>query len=602
MSDSVSSQPVSDSGPDQAPGRAADDGARTPGPDPAGGSGPVPRSAIDELSDGYVREYAVRRPVMATYIGLPVAQDRLDDYSPDGRAALDDLVTGTARRLAELPSTGPADDISRAVLSERLSADADRYRSGWTHADLNVLASPVQEVREVFDLMPAGTVDDVETIARRLTAVPAALLGYRRGLLAAAEDGKVAAVRQVDRCAEQCLAYAGRTGDGGFFTGFVDGIVSRVHDLPDALTADLSTAATAADAAYGELADFLRVDLRPRAPELDAVGRERYELASRDFLGAVIDLEETYRWGWSEFLAIETELRAVAERIAPGEGPAGAAAALDRNPAYQLAGVEALQAWMQGLSDRAVADLGRTHFDIPEPIRRLECLIAPPGGMVGAYYTGPSDDLSRPGRMWWGLEPGRTVFTTWRETSTVYHEGVPGHHLQIATSVYRRDTLNDFRRLMADYSAHAEGWALYAERLVRELGYLADDGQLLGLLDSQLFRSARVVLDIGMHLQLPIPAGTGFHEGERWTPELGLEFLLTRTVNDPAHCRYEIDRYLGWPGQAPGYKVGERVWLEGRDAARRRHGDAFDLRAFHTAALNMGPMGLDLLAQRLALL
>jgi uncharacterized protein (DUF885 family) len=222
--------------------------------------------------------------------------------------------------------------------------------------------------------------------------------------------------------------------------------------------------------------------------------------------------------------------------------------------------------------------------------------------MIGAYYTGPSDDLSRPGRMWWGVEPGREVFTTWRETSTVYHEGVPGHHLQIATSVYRRDTLNDFRRLMADYSAHAEGWALYAERLVRELGYLADDGQLLGLLDSQLFRSARVVLDIGMHLQLPIPAGTGFHEGERWTPELGLEFLLSRTVNDPAHCRYEIDRYLGWPGQAPGYKVGERVWLQGRDRARRRHGDAFDLKAFHTAALNMGPMGLDLLADRLSLL
>jgi uncharacterized protein (DUF885 family) len=559
-------------------------------------------SAIDELSNAYVVEYARRRPIMATYIGVPVEQDRLDDLSPAGRADLHELVMATARRLAELPSTGPGDDLSRAILAERLAADGDRYRSGWTPADLNVLASPVQDVRAVFDLMPTDTVADVEVVARRLAAVPAALRGYRQGLLAAADDGKVAAVRQVDQCAQQCDAYAGRAGGGGFFTGFADRLRSGTAGLPDTLAADLATAAGAADAAYGDLADFLRGDLRPRAPERDAVGRERYQLASQDFLGAVIDLEETYQWGWSEFLAIETELRAVAERIAPGEGPAGAAAALDRDPAYQLAGVDALQAWMQGLSDRAVTEVGRTHFDIPEPIRRLECLIAPPGGMIGAYYTGPSDDLSRPGRMWWGVEPGREVFTTWRETSTVYHEGVPGHHLQIATSVYRRDTLNDFRRLMADYSAHAEGWALYAERLVRELGYLADDGQLLGLLDSQLFRSARVVLDIGMHLQLPIPAGTGFHEGERWTPELGLEFLLSRTVNDPAHCRYEIDRYLGWPGQAPGYKVGERVWLQGRDGARRRHGDAFDLKAFHTAALNMGPMGLDLLADRLSLL
>lgn len=557
-------------------------------------------SAIDELSNAYVLEYARRRPMMATYIGVPIEQDRLDDFSPAGRSDLHQLVTATERRLAELPSTGPRDDLSRAVLAERLAADADRYRSGWAQADLNVLASPVQEVREVFDLMPTDTVADVEVIARRLAAVPAALRGYREGLLAAADDGKVAAVRQVDQCAQQCDAYAGRADDAGFFTDFADRLRTGTAGLPDTLAADLTAAAGTADSAYGDLADFLRTRLRPRAPELDAVGRDRYELASRDFLGAVIDLEETYEWGWSEFLAIETELRAVAERIAPGAGPAGAAAVLDRDPAHQLAGVDALQAWMQGLSDRAVAELGRTHFDIPEPIRRLECLIAPPGGMIGAYYTGPSDDLSRPGRMWWGVEPGREVFNTWRETSIVYHEGVPGHHLQIATSVYRRDTLNDFRRLMADYSAHAEGWALYAERLVRELDYLADDGQLLGLLDSQLFRSARVVLDIGMHLQLPIPAGTGFHEGERWTPELGLEFLLTRTVSDPGHCRYEIDRYLGWPGQAPGYKVGERVWLQGRDGARRRHGDDFDLKAFHTAALNMGPMGLDLLAERLA--
>jgi uncharacterized protein (DUF885 family) len=143
---------------------------------------------------------------------------------------------------------------------------------------------------------------------------------------------------------------------------------------------------------------------------------------------------------------------------------------------------------------------------------------------------------------------------------------------------------------------------LYAEQLVRELGYIANDGQLLGLLDSQLFRAARVIVDIGMHLELQIPAGTGFHEGERWTPELGLEFLLTRTVSDPVHCRDEIDRYLGWPGQAPSYKIGERIWIAGRDDARRRHGADFDFKAFHTAALNMGGMGLDPLARRLATL
>jgi uncharacterized protein (DUF885 family) len=135
---------------------------------------------------------------------------------------------------------------------------------------------------------------------------------------------------------------------------------------------------------------------------------------------------------------------------------------------------------------------------------------------------------------------------------------------------------------------------------MRELGYLDDDGDLLGMLDAQLFRAARVVIDIGMHLELEIPAGTGFHEGERWTPELGLEFLLDRTISDPAHARDEIDRYLGWPGQAPSYKVGERVWLAGRDAARTRHGDAFDPKAFHARALRFGGMGLAPLEDLLA--
>jgi uncharacterized protein (DUF885 family) len=257
---------------------------------------------------------------------------------------------------------------------------------------------------------------------------------------------------------------------------------------------------------------------------------------------------------------------------------------------------------MQQLSDRALVDMARSHFEIAEPVKTLECLIAPPGGGTGAYYAPPSDDFSRPGRMWFSVEEEKEDFTTWRETTVIYHEGVPGHHLQLATAVLQKGSLNDFQRMLAGTSGHAEGWALYAERLVRELGYLQDEGDLLGMLDSQLFRAARVVLDIGMHLELQIPAGTGFHEGERWTPELGLEFLLTRTIADPVWCRDEIDRYLGWPGQAPSYKLGERVWLAGRDAARTRHGVEFDEKAFHSAALNLGGMGLDLLVTELALL
>ena len=549
-------------------------------------------STINALSNAFVAALAELSPMTATQLGIGGLDDQLDDLSPTGLSAVDDLVVRTIDEISAAPSTGRLDDVAREVILERLVLQRDRFDSGWQHATLNVIDSPVQMVRMVFDITPTDTSDQQGVFAARMSAVPAALDGYQQSLRWAAARGRVSAVRQVTKCAEQCAAFGGANGPG-FFT-------STVERLEGASNRErLLEAARAAEQAYLDLGRFLTDELLPMAPAKDAVGAERYSLASREFLGATIDQQQTYAWGWDEFLAIEAEVREVAGRISPDADPHSAARILDADPAYLVHGKEGLQAWMQGLSDRALDDLGKASFDLPPPIRKLECRIAPPGGGVGAYYMPPSDDFSRPGRMWWSVEPDRESFSTWRETTVVYHEGVPGHHLQLATAVFQRERLNDFQRLLAGTSGHAEGWALYAERLVRELGYLDNDGDLLGMLDSQLFRAARVIVDIGMHLELQIPRGTGFHEGETWTPELGLEFLLARTLNEPAQCRDELDRYLGWPGQAPSYKVGERVWLLARDAARRRAGDGFDEEAFHTAALNLGGMGLEALALQL---
>ncbi len=535
--------------------------------------------------------------MLATMIGVEQDDSRLDDLSPDGLAEAYRINVAARAALQKAAPTGERDELALEVAVDRLDVEVDRYESGWSHANLNVIDSPLQAVRMMFDLMPTESETERETVAARLRAVPEALRGFAQSLRLGARAGHVSAARQVRKCADQCAVYSGTNGGPGFFGPFVSGIKGDGR-----LGAELQSAGEQAARAYADFGDFLREELLPQAPERDAVGRDRYAVGSRDFLGAVVDLDETYAWGWEEFLHIERELIAVAEKVAPGAGPAGAAAALDANPAYQISGQEALKAWMQRLSDEAVAELGRTHFDVPAPIARLECLVAPPGGPVGAYYTPPSDDLTRPGRMWWSVAADKADFGTWRELTVIYHEGVPGHHLQLATAVIERDKLNAFQRLLGGTSGHAEGWALYAELLMRDLGFLDDPGNLLGMLDGQLFRAARVIVDIGMHLELPIPAGTGFHEGERWTPELGLEFMLSRTLTDPDHVRDEIDRYLGWPGQAPAYKVGERIWLEGRAAARAQRGASFDLKEFHTKALRMGNMGLGPLARRLPLL
>jgi uncharacterized protein (DUF885 family) len=273
-------------------------------------------------------------------------------------------------------------------------------------------------------------------------------------------------------------------------------------------------------------------------------------------------------------------------------------AALDRDPARVVRGRDALQAWLQDTADAAIDALAGVHFDIPDPVRRIEGRLTPISG-EGVYYSGPTEDFSRPGRMWWSLPEGVTDMTTWRETTTVFHEGAPGHHLQIAQAVLDAERLNRWQRLLDNCSGHAEGWALYAERLMAELGFLEDPGDRLGWLDSAELRAARVVLDIGVHLDLPIPAGVGVR-ADRWSYDVAADFLREHVSMDDAMRTDELHRYLGWPGQAPSYKLGERVFLAGREQARARAGSGFDLRAWHRDVLDLGPLGLDPLATELA--
>jgi uncharacterized protein (DUF885 family) len=420
--------------------------------------------------------------------------------------------------------------------------------------------------------------------------MPAAIDGYLQSLRLAASRGDVAPRRQVEACITQSEA---NLGADGFFATFVAGAAGHAADLPASLRADLERGVAAAQDGYQQLRNFLADELLDQAPAADAVGAERYAVFSRKFLGAKVDLAEAYAWGQQEVDRIDRLMAETANRISPGASVAEAIKVLDGDPARKLHGTEALQAWMQERSDAAVQALAGTHFEISEQVRRLECRIAPTHTGV-IYYTAPSDDFSRPGRMWWSVPDGVTEFSTWRELTTVYHEGVPGHHLQVAQTVERRQLLNRWRRLAAWVSGHGEGWALYAEWLMADLGYMDDPGNRLGLLDGQSLRAARVVIDIGVHCELPAPAEVG---GGSWTYDKAWQFLTRHANMAPEVLRYELERYLGWPGQAPSYKIGERLWLRLRDESRERAGAEFDLKAFHRRALDQGSLGLDILRQ-----
>jgi len=555
------------------------------------------------LSEQYVDDLIALDPVTATSLGLPDGADRLGDLSPAGADALSDLRRRTLASLEAADGRPVGDEAACArLLRERLTAEEALYDEGEHLRSLGALFSPLQSVRMAFDLMPKTTDHEWEVVARRMATVPSALAGYTATLAEGRRRDLPAGPAQVDAVIDQLGQWLAAGGGAGWY-----------HDLaaggPEPVRGPLDAAADAADAAVATFRDWLRTEYAPFAHSrgLDPVGRERYARAARYWTGADVDLDEAYAWAWGEFGRLDRELRAEAERVLPGAGVRAATDHLDADgPA--LDGVDAVLAYLQGLMDDAVSALDGVHFDLADPIRRVEAMVAPAGTAAAPYYTVPSLDFARPGRTWLPTL-GRTRFPRWELVSTWYHEGVPGHHLQLARWIYRAAELSRFQTVIGLVSANLEGWALYAERLMDELGFLTDPGERLGYLDAQQMRAVRVIVDIGMHCELEIPRDQGgpeaFAPGERWTPGLAREFFGRNSGRPAAFIDSELVRYLGGPGQAIGYKLGERVWLAGREAARRAHsarGEAFDLKAWHMAALAQGSLGLDDLLEELSAL
>jgi uncharacterized protein (DUF885 family) len=415
------------------------------------------------------------------------------------------------------------------------------------------------------------------------------LASWRAGLAVGLSRGRVAARRQAVESAKQADRYAGLDGPPPTHAA----IVGSYGDGP--LHGTLAAAADAAHAAYAQTAGWLRQEYAPRAAEADGVGAERHAVARRLFLGADIDPVEAYEWGWAELHRIEDELAAEVHRLRPGASIEETVAFLDETEYVE--GSDAYRGWLQEQHDRAIERLDGVHFDIAAPLRRVDVTLAVGSSAGAPYYTPPSEDFSRPGRTWWPLGD-RARFAVWSELTTVFHEGVPGHHLQLGQARVMGDRLSRFSRV-SGVSGHAEGWALYAERFADDLGWFTAPGRRLGMLKASALRAARVVVDIGLHLGLPLPAAEASRHSPQWTFEVATEVLRERGRIAAHRLHPEVVRYCGWPAQATAYKLGERVWLAARDEARQRAGAAFDLKHWHTRALSLGPIGLAGLADAL---
>jgi uncharacterized protein (DUF885 family) len=540
-------------------------------------------SEIFEICDRHVLRLAAIDPVWADNRGIDGDFGAATDYSPDGHAARAGLLRDTLSRLDATTAETMSDHLAGDFLRERLRVELDMIDAG---EPLRAVRSPfgmIDMFRDSVDMIPKDNERDWERRTARLDALPEMIsgweaslrLGMRRGLFSARRQA-VGAARQADLVAEK-------------------GFATSIAEAPEQFTGPLAEAGERARAAFTSVARFLREEYAPASPDVDPVGGERYALHSRSSLGADMDPVESYHWAWEELYRIEAEMAAEADKVRSGATLEEATELLDATE--YVDGVDAYRAWLRDRHDEAVERLDGIAFDLHPGLRTVDVVIATSSTAGAAYYTPPSEDLSRPGRTWWPLG-GRDRFAIWSELTVVFHEGVPGHHLQSGAARVAGDKLSRFSRSQG-ISGYGEGWALYAERLADELGWHHEPGRRLGMLGGSAVRAARVIIDTGLHLGLPMPAREVDQFGPQWTFEVGAKFLRERGRCEEYRVLPEMSRYCGWPAQASSYKLGERAWVAARADAMAREGAGFDLKRWHTDALNLGPLGLALLPDAL---
>ncbi|MGH8911990.1 MAG: DUF885 domain-containing protein [Acidimicrobiia bacterium] len=527
--------------------------------------------------------------MMATSLGVSGSDHDWDDMSPVGRRHLADLAR-RAREALEEHLDHPDDDqrLAAVTLSRFLDTEIAHFDSDDYLRDVSHISCGFTVIRDLFDIMPRDTAEGWENIATRLATIGQPLRGWTDLLAEGVARGEVVARRQVDSVIEQAELLAGDESmflelvkaatDGGFGSG------------------ELEAGAAVARREASRVAGWLRTDYLPHADLAEGVGEERYVRSAERFLGKVLDPLEVYSWGWDEIARLHAEMVAVAGEIDSSLEVEDVYHMLDTDP-HRCVPRDEFTEFVQGRLDQAVVDLAGNHFDVPDPIRRVTVSLAPPGGALGASYINPSVDWERPGSVWYALGSQISV-PVWQEVSTAYHEGFPGHHLQVGTAMFQADHLSKAQRLLIWYPGHGEGWALYAERLMDELGYLEKPEYKLGMLASQQHRAVRVVVDIGLHLGYEIPNSAPLHPGSEWTFERAVDYVNEVGRQPREVAESEVCRYLGWPGQAISYKVGEREILDIRRTLEERELE-FDLKDFHRRVLEAGTLRLDHLRERM---
>ena len=533
------------------------------------------------------------RPLSATNARFAGFDDRLEDVSAAGRKRQASDLRSLLRRLAAIAPAklSPDDRVTHEVLKwqlemglERLALDFQQWGGLSTVGVDHVIGMQSWIPTVVETAQPMGSEKDVAAYLRRLKALPDFFRDHIKNLRGGLKSGRTPAKVAVDRTIVQldrmCSLKAHETPFAKPIVRLPDKLRKR-HESK--LHAAIERYVFPAYAAYGQFLKSIsgraRSEEKPGACHIRG-GKAAYDFLIRYHTTLELDADELHQIGLDELRAVHEEMRSLARRMGHEGEPSDFMAKIRADASNFFSTREELVDWAKRLVEETYRRLPEFFGQLPKtPLEVKPIEEYKEKNDVGARYSGPPMDLSRPGIYYVNTYEPHTR-SRFGMASLTAHEGVPGHHLQIALAVENKK-IPAIRRY-ASSTAYIEGWALYAERLADEMGLYQDDLARLGMLSNQAFRAARLVVDTGLHAM-------------GWSRRKAIDFMAQNTPMSKGEIESEIDRYTVWPGQALAYMSGQRELWRLRHDLESKLGSRFDIRAFHDAVIGHGPLPLTVL-------
>ena len=533
-------------------------------------------AAVNQLADRFWEGYLEREPFVATVYGDDRYDDRLPDLGPNGRAASEAALRETLREAEAIPSDGL--DAESVITRDMLILVARNFLEALETKQYQLavdqMEGPQMLPAQIAQYQRIDTPERVEKILTRYRAFPEMIEQYIGTLEEGLRDGRTAATSPVSRVVDQ---------------------VGRMLEVPPAESPSVTQANTEDEGVHARLTEateraiypalrrlheFVETSYAPHArqqPGLHATpgGEAAYRLAIRSWTTVSPSPDDVHSFGLEELERLDAERDQIARRLGHADVPA-LVRALEEDPSNHTDRPERLVEIATDQSARAMAAAPAYFGRLPIAACVVRAVDAyreqesPP-----AFYMPPSLDRTRPGQYYINtFEPRERAIH--KIASITFHEATPGHHFQIAIEM-ELEGLPAFRTLGSRLAggAYVEGWGLYCERLADEMGLYLDDRERFGMLDTQAFRAARLVVDSGIH-------------AFGWDRERAIQFMHERGTLPMVDAAIEVDRYTVWPGQALCYKIGQREIERARTEVSERMGDRFDLRAFHDEVLAHG--------------